>query len=279
MAFHEFITKSPSKVLVPFISFYFQQRFSDNKQDDSHQFRQVTLPTGYNFIGFNFSNPIEFDIWGQSSSLVNYPIYFSGQYDSLYSIDFSRNADLFGVVLRPTATRHLTKMPINELRNSVIEGDYHISKDLKELHEKIANTSFQRRIQQFEQWFMTKFRSTRQDAVFTDWAVEEIIKHKGVITTNMLAKELKVSERHLQRSFKERIGLRPHQYATIIKINHIVNDFNRNNMNLIDLLCHYQYHDKSHFRKQFKALTQTTLASYLGFQNEAAQTFLNQIAF
>lgn len=241
--------------------------------------KQHTLPTGYTFIGFNFSNPIEFEICNQSPCLIDFPIYFSGQCDSFYSINFFKKTDLFVVVMHPTTISRLIKIPVNELRNSVFEADYHISKGLRKLHEKMDGTPFTDRIWQFEQWFVSFIGQAQQDIVFTDWAVAEIIKRKGVITTNSLAKALKVSERHLQRSFKERIGLCPHQYATIVKVNHIVNDFNCSNASLIDLLCQYEYHDKSHFRKQFKQLTQTTLASYLGFQNKAAQTFLNQITF
>ncbi len=279
MAIQEFVTGAPSKLLEPYVSFYFQQRISNCRQDNPNQNRQTTLPTGCTFLGFNFSDSLEFNIWNKCLHLLDYPVYLSGQFDSLYSMDYSKNVDLFGVVLRPTATRQLTKMPINELRNSVVEADYHIDKNLRELHEKMDRASFSSRVQQFEQWFSSQVLSTRQDSVFTDWAVEEIIKRKGIISTNALAKMLKVSERHLQRSFKERIGLRPHQYATIVKVNHIVNDFNHTDTPLIDLLCQYEYYDKSHFRKQFRALTQTTLSSYLGFQNEAAQSFLSQIAF
>ena len=279
MASQEFITRLPSKVLEPYIHFYFQQRISVDKRDNPLLFEQTTLPTGCTFIGFNFSDAIEFKRSNRNMDLIDYPIYFSGQYDSLYAMELPQNADLFGVVLRPTATSRLTKIPICELRNSSIEADYHIDKKLSQLHEMMAETDFNGRIEQFEQWFGSQVFSTRQDPVFTDWAVEEIIKYKGVISTNKLAKSLKVSERHLQRSFKERIGLSPHKYATIVKINHIVNDFNSTKVPLIDLLYQYEFYDRSHFRKQFRALTQTTLASYLGFQNEAAQSFLNQIAF
>lgn len=275
----EFIIYPPSKLLEPYIHFYFQQRILGNKKDNPLLYKQTTLPTGCTFLGFNFSGAIDFESWNESIGLIDYPIFFSGQHDSLYAMGLPENTDLFGVVLRPTATSRLTKMPINELRNSAMEADYHISKHLKEVHEKMLRAPFADRIEQFEQWFSTFIGSTRQDAVFTDWAVEEILKRKGIITTRTLAKELKVSKRHLQRSFKERIGLCPHKYAAIVKINHIINDFNRTDTFLIDLLDHYQYYDKSHFRKQFRALTQTTFASYLGSQNQAAQTFLNRIAF
>lgn len=279
MASQEFITSAPSKLLEPYIHFYFQQKVSIGNQINPAQDRQVTLPTGCTFMGFNFSDPLEFNSWGQGSCLVKCPVYFSGQFDSLYSFDYPESLELFGVVLRPTTAGLLTKMPINELRNSVVEADYHIDKNVRELHEKMTEAHFNRRIYQFEQWFCSHVLSTRQDSLFTDWAVEEIIKRKGIINTKTLAKTLKVSERHLQRSFKERIGLRPHRYATIVKVNHIVNEFNSTNVPLIDLLCQYEYYDKAHFRKQFRALTQTTLASYLGFQNETAQSFLNQITF
>lgn len=275
----EFITCAPSKLLEPYVNFYFQQKNSSGKQDSPQQNQQTTLPTGCTFLGFNFLDHLEFDIWNGPTYLVKCPIYFSGQFDGLYSFTYRKKLDLFGVVLKPTAVKLLTKMPVSELKNSVVEADYHISKDLRTLHEKISELPIEQRIQQFEQWFTTLISCISQDPLFTDWAVEEIIKQKGVISTNKLAKALKVSERHLQRAFKDRIGLRPHKYATIIKINHIVNDFNRGNSQLIDLLCQYEYYDKSHFRKQFKALTQTTLSSYLGFQNKAAQSFLSQIAF
>ena len=278
MATREFITKAPSKLLEPYVYFYFQQKISGDRQKNPHLYRQTTLPTGCTFLGFNFNGSLVFDYRDQVG-LIDYPVYISGQQDRMYAMEMPQDSDLFGVVLKPTTACRLTRIPISELRNFAIEANYHLDKSLKELHGKMMGSDINSRVLLFEQWLGSQVLKQRQDPVFTDWAVEEIINRKGIIHTNTLAQTLKVSERHLQRAFKERIGLRPHQYATIVKVNHIVNDFNRTKAPLIDLLCQYEYYDKSHFRKQFRAITHTTLSSYMGFQNEAAQSFLKQIAF
>ncbi|WP_303318293.1 helix-turn-helix domain-containing protein [Flavivirga abyssicola] len=277
MSFNQFLTRSPSKIFESYISFYFQQKISGNKQDNPLLYKQTTLPSGCIFLGFNFSNAIEIKSCNQSALLIDYPIYFTGQQNSLYTMELPQNTNLFGVVLHPATASWLTNIPIYELRNSAIEADYHLSKDLRELHDKMANVTLDSRIKLFEQWFTTKIGCAKRDAVFTDWVVEEIIKNRGIISTNILAKTLKVSERHLQRSFKERIGLQPYKYANIVRINNLVNDFNKSDVRLIDLVYDYNYHDKAHFRKQFRKITNTSLASYLDVQNKAATSFLNKI--
>lgn len=227
MATFTFTTQQPSSALEPFIHFYFQQQCRDDGSDTTHQGQQITLPTGCTFIGFVFAAPILFDVWDQSTLRVDYPVFFSGQFDRLYSMKFLGNADMLGVVLRPTAAHRLTSMPISEMCNQTIEADYHVDKSLNELHERMAEVSFSGRIRQFEQWFLARMARTEQHAVFTDWAVETIIRYRGIITTQALAQELRVSQRHLQRSFKERIGLCPHQYANILKLIYLVSELNR----------------------------------------------------
>lgn len=279
MTFPKLSIVAPSDLLRSYVQFYIQMGPNAAKSHSFYVGRQHNLPTGQIFMGFVFNRAIQVKMHNESGFCANYPVFFSGQIDKLFWFELPEDFELFVAVLKPSTANRLTGMPLDRLRNKAFDAGYHICPQLLELQDRMIEINLEERVLSFEKWLLGKLRFTTNIAIFTDWVSAEIIKSKGVVCVTDLARMHKVSERHLQRTFKQRIGISPHKYATIVKMNNIANDFNHSHVHLIDLLSHYGYFDKSHFRRQFKHFTGTTFASYLELQNANNKAFLQRTTF
>jgi AraC-like DNA-binding protein len=75
------------------------------------------------------------------------------------------------------------------------------------------------------------------------------------INTNMLASRLGYSSRYIQKKFKENIGLTPNEYINVIKIRRAFDKIISAKMSLTKIAHDMNFHDQSHFIKNFKKVT------------------------
>ncbi len=79
-------------------------------------------------------------------------------------------------------------------------------------------------------------------------------------------KELKITERTLQRAFKNNIGISPNIYRRICQFNAAFTDLNLGNYgNLSDIAFNHGYADQSHYIRTFKEFTNITPREYLNY--------------
>ena len=104
------------------------------------------------------------------------------------------------------------------------------------------------------------FKSKKQNIDFKiKQVIESIITSKGQKNITIIAKELKINSRTLERRFLSETGLLPKQFAKIIQFQSSleqlsVNDFTK----LTDIVYDNGFSDQSHFIKVFKAYTGKT---------------------
>ncbi|WP_353477498.1 helix-turn-helix domain-containing protein [Arenibacter sp. M-2] len=79
-------------------------------------------------------------------------------------------------------------------------------------------------------------------------------------------KELKITERTVQRIFKHNIGLSPNMFRRICQFNSAFTDLNLGSYNnLSDIAFNHGYSDQSHYIRTFKEFTKITPSEYLNF--------------
>ena len=117
------------------------------------------------------------------------------------------------------------------------------------------------------------------------FSVQTIFRRRGVISLDQLNGHLKVSNRYLQRLFKQQLGLSPKHYARIIRVKkasiHMLNP--QNDRPLVQIAAELDYFDQSHFLKDFKSIVGKSPSAFLrqerGFNAEALQVYLGQWAY
>lgn len=81
-------------------------------------------------------------------------------------------------------------------------------------------------------------------------ALEARIRHsKGILPVRDMAASLGMSERQLQRRFKDEIGLSPKEFCSVVRFNHVYSHMQRTRRLDLDIALQCGYFDESHMLK------------------------------
>ena len=90
-------------------------------------------------------------------------------------------------------------------------------------------------------------------------AIAQILQSEGQIKIKELLKELPLSERSLERNFKDYVGLSPKQFSRIIQFQSSLNRLTKGRFKkLTDIGFDSGFNDQSHFIRTFKSYTGQT---------------------
>lgn len=84
-------------------------------------------------------------------------------------------------------------------------------------------------------------------------AIYHMLVHKGKIQVRELRQELYISERQLERLFREYVGVTPKSLASMVRYQYLWNDIVYNKQfDVLDAVCKYGYTDQAHLYHDFK---------------------------
>lgn len=87
-------------------------------------------------------------------------------------------------------------------------------------------------------------------------AIQIVNERKGMISVNEIAESMKISERTLQRMFKDYIGISPKKFANIIQFQTSLTQISQDSfLKLTDVVYENGYADQSHFIRNIKKFT------------------------
>ncbi|WBX70044.1 helix-turn-helix domain-containing protein [Tenacibaculum retecalamus] len=101
-----------------------------------------------------------------------------------------------------------------------------------------------------------------KDVVFIDKAIAYISENDGMIQMADLLKIIPFSQKSIETKFKKIIGLTPGKYIRLIRFTRLMRKYENNEIDLNDLIYMYNYHDHSHFIKDFKLFMLKTPKEY-----------------
>lgn len=173
--------------------------------------------------------------------------------------------NLFGICFRPGGGYPFFKTPAYELVNQYpdvgdlwgAEGDSFV--------ERIQNDclTIKSRIEAINVYLSNLLKKNHRDDTAINAAIEAIEHHKGRITIDQLARYLGMSCRHLERRFKERIGVTPKQLCRNIRFKNVYKNIETSpHVDWADLALSCGYYDQAHLINEFKHFTGTSPDDY-----------------
>lgn len=119
----------------------------------------------------------------------------------------------------------------------------------QELWEKAA---IGERVRLAEAALLQRMDLRREDSVFMD-AVAEILSRRGALRMQELARDIHVSDRQLQRVFRENMGVSPKAFASLVRYQNLWRDIlTVPGRRIMDEVCLLQYTDQAHLCREFK---------------------------
>lgn len=174
---------------------------------------------------------------------------------------------MIAVVFQPYFFKVLLNISAKELENQIISAENVLKNELLSFQEDLlAGTDPESIIIKLNHFF-TRFISGKINS--DDQLIRAVqtfmLKNKGIVSSKELELFTGYSERHLERKFKDYIGITPKKYGNIIRLHHFINLMKENTENESTASLSYEsgYSDQSHLIKDFKSSTGLTPNQYL----------------
>jgi AraC-like DNA-binding protein len=172
--------------------------------------------------------------------------------------DFSQK-QIYAIRFNPAGAYSFFRNDLDDFTDLTVDFK-NVSKNLEEELAAIflSEKSLYEKIKHLDRFFLRRFGDWGQNAVIMN-SVASIFSAKGNMEIKKLAQDQYISERHLNRMFKQWIGLSPKEFTRIIRFqNALRNIFLADNVKWSSLAMESGYHDQAHFINEFKIFTGIT---------------------
>lgn len=246
---------NPSEALKPYVDCYWYQAFDSGLNMETPL--QRCVPLGMTEIIFHldrqkcvvFAN-------GEWKELPD--VFVVGVYKDAVIWKSHTDCKVFGIRLRPEAFQHLFSIPAAAIVNNYTDIHTFLGRDISCFTEKIlGETLVSNLIAAAENFLLSQQKHTLRSSSYFEQGARLIRASRGNITIEDLSAELCISERQLQRQFKESIGMGPKAYLRIIRFRHAYEYMQHNpgSFSWTDVSYDFGYADQAHFIKDFKQYT------------------------
>lgn len=181
-------------------------------------------------------------------------VFFTGMWTAPAVVKSSRRIEWFGIRFKPEIFVQIFRQPLREMENVTIDARAILGKRVEALSSQIAEKQdIQSRIAVAETFLGGELsRRLPEDTYFTR-AIRLIRAHGGQVSTEALSKEVFVSERQLQRVFREYFGVTPKTYGRLMRFNRAASLLsNKDAINWSDISYTCGYADQAHFIRDFR---------------------------
>lgn len=232
----------------------------ESERDISQNFRLFS--DGNPGIVFHLGEPL-IQSTGNYGMLPRSFIY--GQISQYNDVMSTGKFGMLVVVLHPYGIYSLLSIGASELNNCNINLVDIFGREASDLEDQLLCTRhYHSKIEIIEKFLIAKMQGKLDpDALFKE-ALQVIYKSKGAITIEEILKKVPLTERQLERKFKQYIGTAPKKYAEIIKLQHFLKllQYHSKGEKISDIVYECGYYDHSHLNGFFKRITGVTPNEY-----------------
>ncbi|MBN1988130.1 MAG: AraC family transcriptional regulator [Bacteroidales bacterium] len=215
---------------------------------------QIGEPSYYSFDGINFTIFPKLYFALASISKQSMLLKCNGSYKSIL------------VIFKPGVLYNTFKFPLSEcIENPIVDAKYILPKGTYlSLLRITEDTTDKQDITGSVATIITQGCVSPTNASISRRATELLIAQEGKLSIVQLSKMVNTTPRTLERQFKYEQGTSPNSYARLVKHHAIIREIVASNqINWLDIIVKYNFHDKAHFIKDFKKITGYSPSSYL----------------
>ena len=252
----------PSKELSPYIKHYL---FLDNKETTIQKLRLFS--DGNMGVVFSLKSKLIADI--NNHEIKNYlpGSFLYGQLNGFKDIYSDNEIALVIVVFQPNGINQLLQIPANEFQDSIISTDAVFGKKGISLEERLSGQNNNDEKIKLLNHFFRPLISTKSESnqLLINSSLDFILTNKGYFSVKQLVDHTGYTERHLERKFKECIGLNPKKFGNVVRLHYFLKllKHKTEDFNLTAICYDAGFSDQSHLIKEFKKQTGITPTEYI----------------
>ena len=264
---------APLNELMPFIKHYL---FIESEKDCVKKLRLFS--DGCTGMVFCFRNRLVFQ--SRQMNNLNYLPYsfIYGQIDEYKDLYLFNKAALIIVVFQPYGLNRLLGIPANETGDKIIPAEDVFGSKGSLLYEKLLyQPHLENKLILLNTFFLRLIANqVSSNQKLVQASLDFITKNRGAVTIKQLTQHIGYSERHIERAFRECIGITPKRFSNIVKVHAFLKTVvYKSKQNNITRFCYEAgYFDQSHLIRQFKIHTGITPTGYLNDTTKLAINFM-----
>lgn len=242
----------PCDSLNPYIELFWEGSFNANA---SGQIALQMIPNGCLDLIIHL-NELHCDLhdnngWSQSPDFM-----ILGMFTQPYEVRFQNHVRVFAIRFKPDGIYNILGVPASLLKDNFHDMSmvlcsrfYDFSNRLKE--EKSVATMIIRA----ENYLLKSLQDSKTDLSYVN-AAAELIRNCTGIKIKEVADKVCISQRQLERAFKDKVGISPKHYLRITRMKDVLRYLNdHQELNLVKVAYHCGYFDQAHFINDFKRFT------------------------
>lgn len=186
-----------------------------------------------------------------------------GQISQFKDVMSTGKLGMLVVVLQPYGIYSLLGIDAAQLNNCIVDLADVFGVEAAALEDQIINAwSTTDKIKSIEKFLLRKTKS-EPDQLFKE-ALHTIYTSRGTISIEEILKRVPVTERQLERKFKQYIGTSPKKYVDIIRFQYFLKLLQHQSRGgkISDIVYESGYYDHSHLNGFFKKITGITPNQY-----------------
>lgn len=240
----------PCKELCQAINCYWVSPAIHNLDEHKYSFnKEIIIPDGCLDIIFEINKQTNdyhsFIVGMMSKPIITVP-------------DFS-NSQIYAIRFNPAGAYHFIRNQLVDFTDLMVDVEFaskNLEKELAAIF--LSEKSLYEKIKCLNIFFLRQIDGFRENVVIMN-SLASILSAKGNMEIRKLAQEQYVSERHLNRMFKQWVGVSPKEFTRIIRFqNTLRNVFLSDEINWASLAIESGYHDQAHFINECKAFAGIT---------------------
>jgi AraC-like DNA-binding protein len=253
----------PCFILENYIKCFFCNKYpSDLKLPN----KQYIPPDGCVDIEFHTGISYEVSFNGQNfSALPSSAVIMGLAKKAMTNKNIHGGTTIIGAKFFPYGAHAFLKTPIHEFVNQVVAVKEFWKDRGRDLEENLLNSVNPNKAIEILQKFLVDLltnASMKIDSV-SKKAVNMMIESRGTIKVTDIFERFNISERQLERKFKNYIGLEPKLFLKIIRFNCVLDYiFAAETISLVETAQMFGYYDQSHFTRDLKLFTGMTPNQY-----------------
>lgn len=191
--------------------------------------------------------------------------YLYGQLTHFNDIKSVGKLDMLIVVLQPHGLHALTNLSAYELNNTIIPLRMVFGQEGADIEDQVLGAECRAdAIIAIEQLLVSRLYRFQKDDGLMQGALDLIYQRNGMIAVADLIQKLPVTERQLERKFKEQVGIAPKKFIDVIKFQHFLKSLQKtpSDINLSQVVYTCGYYDQAHLNNCFKRHAGVTPLQY-----------------
>jgi AraC-like DNA-binding protein len=263
MEYSEF---QPATSLRPFIECYWAA--------EGLSATQKIVPDGFSEIVFHYGDLYKFRDH-QGKEKIQSRAILAGQITKPIYLTPTGNSGAIGIKFKPTGIWRLLGWSMSKFTDEAFDLQKFPNVDLERFILQLCTIDIlQDKIQCVEAILLKLLPSQRTSVI--DEIVTVIDSSQGDIVMSSLHTQFEISDRTMERTFKEQVGTSAKRYARIVRFRHIFQLIQKQEWSKAEATYLAGYFDQAHFNKEFKEFSGEDPGTYFARHHEFANFFLNR---